>query len=146
MVPEIQSPEFYHVPVEYAADDHVPQTAMRILQFIANEYGQSFLLGSLAFNQFVARQQPPSGSQLDPEHDQPVLSQETVNYQGEDHEHSANLYGVWLAQRSQRFYQSLSQSHQASVDELLGPGLLADLVSAPVTVKLVRVNNRLVTA
>ncbi len=55
LVPEVQSPEFYSRPVEYLADDAVPQTSLDILNFIARQYGEQFLLGAIAFNQAMDR-------------------------------------------------------------------------------------------
>ena len=145
IVPEVQSPEFYHVPVEYLPDDEVPETALAILRFIAEEYGQQFVLGSLAFNQAMERLMPEAGHQLAPEHDQPTLSAESVTYNGVEHQHAANLYAVWLSQRSQRYYQSLDQSQQAAVNQYFGSGLLLDLVISPVYQTLLRVDNRFQT-
>ncbi|MBT7371347.1 MAG: glutathione S-transferase family protein, partial [Gammaproteobacteria bacterium] len=61
MVPEVQSPEFYSRPVEYLPDDEVPETSLNILRFIAEEYGQQFMLGALAFNQVMERLKPEAG-------------------------------------------------------------------------------------
>ena len=85
---------------------------------------------------------PKTGHRLAPEHDQPTLPVESVFYKGVQHQHAANVYAVWLGQRSQRYYQSLGQAHQAAVSELFGPGLLLDFISAPVNQTLLRVDNR----
>lgn len=142
IVPEVQSPEFYFVPVEYLHDDQVPETALAILRFVAEKYGQQFVLGALAFNQAMERLMPETGHRLAPEHDQPTLPVESVFYKGVEHQHAANVYAVWLGQRSQRYYQSLGQAHQAAVNELFGAGLLLDFISAPVNQTLLRVDNR----
>ena len=55
LVPEVASPEFFSRPVEYPAHDEVPVSAVRILRFIADEYGRQFVLGALAFNQRMER-------------------------------------------------------------------------------------------
>ena len=99
LVPEVSSPEFHSVPVVYPPTDEVPETALAMLRFIADHYGQPFLLASLAFNQTMTRQQPKSGDVLNEESDQPTLSPETVEHAGENHEVAASLHGVWLAQR-----------------------------------------------
>ena len=58
----------------------------------------------------------------------------------------ANLYAIWLTQRSQRSYQSLSPQDQTRVQEMLSVGLTKELATLPVTTLIERVNNRLVVA
>ena len=144
LVPELASPEFFDRPVEYLADDEVPQTALAILQFIAQDYGEPFVLGALAYNQAMDGLGASSGHQLAPEIDQPTLAAERVSYQGTEVEPKANLYAVWLTQRAQRFVQSQSSTVQASIAELLGAGVAAELVAVPLRYPINRVDNRLV--
>ncbi len=146
LVPEVSAPEFYSEPVAYPPHDEVPETALAMLRFIADNYGQPFVLASLAFNQAMARQQPQSGDVLNEESDQPTLARETVEYAGERHEVSASLHGVWLAQRAQSYFQTLAPVERQSVEEMLGSGLLTGLLSVPVETRIARVNNRLVVA
>ncbi|MGI9326145.1 MAG: glutathione S-transferase family protein [Pseudomonadales bacterium] len=143
IVPEVASPEFFSRPVEYAADDQVPQTALDILNFIANEYGEQFVLGALAFNQAMERIGAATGYELAPDQDQPILPPEHVVYEGSEHEHSANLHAVWLTQRVQRYFQSQTTESQSGIETLLGPGLLSTLVNVPLQFSIERVNNRL---
>jgi len=146
LVPEVQSPEFFSRPVAYLQDDEVPQTALAVLNFIATQYGQQFVLGALAFNQAMTRLQVSSGHELDPDKDQPVLPPQRVDYDGATHDHVASLHGVWLAQRAQSYVQALPGEDKLRVDSLLGPGLLSDLVNVPLQFPLQRRHNRLVIA
>ena len=146
LLPEVQSPEFFDVPVAYLDADEVPQTALDLLRFLAEEFGQQFVLGALAFEQTMAAQPLQAGEVLDAERDQPSLPKVSVSYGGTTHAHSTNVYAVWLSQRSQRYYQSLDASQQAQVLAMLQSQTLEDLLSAPVSVWLDRVNNRFVAA
>jgi hypothetical protein len=144
LTPEVQSPEFFHVPVAYLEDDEVPATALNLLKFLAAQFGQQFVLGALAYDQAMNSQSPTAGAVLDSEHDQPTLPAQLVHYRGDDHQHKASLYGVWVAQRAQRAYQSLTLQQQSDVDGILATPLLVDLVQASVSVWLRRVDNRFV--
>ena len=143
LTPEVQSPEFFDVPVAYLQNDEVPATALNLLKFLATEFSQQFVLGALAFEQAMREETPESGAVLDSEHDQPTLAVRSVHYRGADYQHKTSLYAVWLGQRAQRAYQSLSQQQQNAVDALIiDAPLLADLLRAPVSVWLQRVDNR----
>lgn len=144
LVPEVQSPEFFSRPVTYLSDDEVPHSALAILRFIADQYGRPFMLGSLAFNQAMAKVDAQPGYELDPNNDQPTLPQEHVGYDGVAYDHVTNLHGVWLCQRAQRYFQALPEAQQSQAEDLLGPGLLMDLIRVPLLFPLQRVNNRLV--
>lgn len=144
LTPEVQSPEFFHVPVAYLEDDEVPATALNLLKFLAAQFGQQFVLGALAYDQAMTSQSPIAGAVLDSEHDQPTLPAQLVHYRGDDHQHKASLYGVWVAQRAQRAYQSLTLQQQIDVSGVLATPLLVDLVQASVSVWLRRVDNRFV--
>lgn len=144
LTPEVQSPEFFDVPVSYLPNDEVPATALNLLRFLATQFGQQFVLGSLVFDQVMNAQPPEPGAVLDSEHDQPLWSAKTVRYNGDDYQHKTNLYGVWLGQRAQRAYQSLTDGQQNDVAAILDTPLLVDLLQAPVSVWLQRVDNRFV--
>lgn len=146
LLPEVQAPEFYAVPIEYLADDEVPDTALAVLRFIADEYGKKFVVGAIGFNQTMAKLAPQAGYALAPEHDQPLLPAELVSYEGVESEHRTDLHAVWLTQRSQGYFQSLGATDQAQVLQMLGNGTLADLLDVPFTTKISRVDNRFLVA
>jgi len=146
IVPEIQSPEFFDRVVEYPADDEVPKTAISILEYIAENFAERFVLDSLAFNQFIERQAPESGFVFNEEMDQPMLPVETVEFSGREHEVIASLHSIWIAQRAQRYFQSLESADQNQIKEMLGDGLSLALVSTPVAAAIKRVNNRLMVS
>ena len=154
MVPEVQSPEFYARPVEYLPDDEVPQSALDILNFIVGMKstraympvapGEQYLLSALAFDQSMERQGAMSGFQLAPDQDQPGLPDELVQYEGVEVQHSANVYAVWLLQRSQKYLQTLTDTEQGYALGMLDPGPLVELTAMLPRYSLARVNNRFV--
>ena len=144
LTPEVQSPEFFDVPIAYLPNDEVPATALDLLRFIASQFGQKFVLGSLLFDQVMSAQSPAQGAVLDSEHDQPMWAAKTVRYNGDDYEHKTDLYAVWLGQRAQRAFQSFTPEQQSDVLDILDMPLLVDLLQAPVSVWLQRIDNRFV--
>lgn len=146
IVPEVQSPEFFDRTIEYLPDDEVPETAMRVLTYIAQNFGEKFVLGALAFNITVEQEAPTKGFMFNAKQDQPTLPAQTVVYRGKEQQVQTNLHAIWLSQRSQYYYQSLDAASQADVNELLGEGIALDLVSVHVSARIERLNNRLVVA
>ena len=146
IVPEVQSPEFYDRAIEYPGGDEVPDTALKVLHYIANLYAEKFILGALAYNKAVERLSPEKGYVFDAENIDAVLPAETVSYQGKEREATASLYYIWILQRAQGAFAVLSDDDKACVLEMLGAGLAADLVSVPLTTRVERVNNRIVVA
>jgi hypothetical protein len=144
IVPEVQSPEFFSRKVEYLCDDVVPDSALDILKFVADQYGEPFVLGALAFNQAMERLDAAAGYELAPDQDQPILASEQVAYNDAMYDHRANLYAVWLAQRSQGYFQSRSAEVQAHIEGMLGSGTLSALLKVPLRYRIERVDNRLV--
>lgn len=146
LVPEIQSPEFFSAAIAWPDDDEVPVTSLAILRWMTNNFGEGFVLDVLAFNQAMVRDSPAAGTVLDADNDQPRLPPEIVNHRGSEHQHAASLYAVWLAQRSRAFFHSLGETDRARIHERLGDDRLRDLLTAPLEVRLERVNNRFVVA
>ena len=146
MVPEVQSPEFFSREIEYLADDQVPETALAILHWITVQYGEQFVLGALAFNQHVVRLNPGPDYELDRDYDQPVLPEESVDYDGRSVNHSANLHAVWLSQRSRQYFQDLLSNEKQEIEKMFGPGVLLDLLEVSVVREIIRKDNRLIVA
>ena len=144
LVPEILSPEFFSVPVAYPENDVIPETATSILNHLADQFALPFVLGAKAFAQAMQRQRVERGHELNAEQDQPLLPTERVRYEGVEHEHSANLYAVWLTQRSQRYVQSLNPELQQKVVAGFDSPHLQALLDMPVDFPIERVGNRLV--
>lgn len=143
MVPEVASPEFYARPIEYLADDKVPQTALDILNWVAAEYGEPFVLSALAFNQAMTRLDVSAGYELSSEHDQPSLPTERIVFNDTEYDHATNLHAVWLSQRAQRYYQAQSDMTKSGIQNCFGGSLSGALLDVPLQYPVERVNNRL---
>ena len=146
LTPELQSPEFFDRDVAYPDDDDVPETALEILRFVADRYGERFVLDVLAFEQAMTRAGAASGHEVAPEHDQPTLPVETVDWAGGEREHAASVYAVWVAQRAQRAFRRASEEDRARIEEALASPHCLALLDAPCAHPLSRVANRLVIA
>jgi len=143
IVPEVQSPEFADRAIAYLGNDEVPETALAVLRYIGDLFGQDFVLGALAFNQAVEKLNPAKGFVFNTEQDQPALPPEQVTYKGKEHNVHAQLHHIWLLQRAQRFFASLDEAQKSGVVEMLGDNIVAELVALPMAAKIERVNNRL---
>jgi glutathione S-transferase len=143
LTPEIQSPEFYDTPIVYPKDDRIPETALNFLRHIAERYGNSFILSSLAFQQAMDQLKPTSGYALAPDTDQPTLDAMEVSFQGHTYNHKANLHHVWLAQRAQCYFQGLSDTQRQTVEKTLNSAKAGSLLNAPTTWRIQRRDNRL---
>ena len=147
LVPDVQSPEFFDYPVAYPQHDRVPETALDILHYISElqtGFGssRSFVLPCLAFNQAMEELRPAAGHVFadgDKTSDQPALAQ-TIMQDGKEQKVRLPLYQIWVAQRAQEYFQSLSPTDQGGVLQMLGGGqwALAELVQIPVSTKLER--------
>ena len=138
--PEIQSPEFYDVPINFLSDDEVPQSALDMMNWIASSYGETFLKSSQAFNRFSLDKKLVAGYIFDQDKDQPMIQSEAGAHS------SINVHYIWMMQRSQLYYQSLGKHAQLIVDDWLKPGIALDLMKQPVACRLTRANNRIVVA
>ena len=143
LTPEVQSPEFHEYPVAYPADDELPDTALAFLRHLLDRYGETFVLSSLAFQQTMDSENPSSGHPLDTQTDQPALEPAEVTFNGRSQEHRANLHHVWIAQRSQRYFQNLNEAEQNQIIAMLASANGAGLLSAPVRWVIERKANRL---
>lgn len=145
LVPEIQAPEFADCPVEYLAEDRVPETALAFLHYIAETWGERFIRDVLAFEQAMARLAPPIGHIIDPARDQPELTEEMITCRGKSRGHAANVHRVWISQRARTIFEGLAAPKQAAIENMLGAGVCVELLKLPVLHRLQRINNRLVT-
>ena len=142
LLPEIQSPEFYAVPICLEPDDVIPETALDLLRHLADQYATSFLLGARGLNQIMDAQGTAAGAAMLADSDQPVLARVAVEDRGTRHDHAVQVYAEWLAQRSRRYFQRLGHEDQLSVCAALGHPVLTDLLSTPVRYPLVRQSQR----
>ena len=73
-----------------------------------------------------------------------MLERERVTRRGEEHDHVADLYSHWVAQRSQKHFQRQTEADRVRILEMLGEGAARDLLEVPVTYEIERRHNRLI--
>ncbi|MBL6815472.1 MAG: glutathione S-transferase family protein [Pseudomonadales bacterium] len=143
LTPEVRSPEFHDYPVAYPAEDEIPATALAFARHLLNRYGGPFVLSSLAFQQAMESEDPAAGHVLDAQTDQPRLRPTVVVFNGSTHEHRADVHAVWIAQRSQRYFQSLDSAAQQQVIDTLASDNGHALLTVPSKWVIERRANRL---
>jgi glutathione S-transferase len=137
LVPEIQAPEFFDVPVAYPENDELPETFLGILKHLGERHGGQFERNALAWAAHAEqRQNDPAGRALTDPGDQPVLP-------AEGDAGPCNLYHAWVSQRAQRYYAQLSEADRQGCADFLEASYLADLVKVMPTRLISRIDNRL---
>ena len=142
-VPEIASPEFFGTEIAFLPEDAVPDTAVAILNHIADTHGEPFLRDALAYAQYVEREDPASGQGFDESNVDQQLKVTDVDLEGEKQDVTVRLHLMWVLQRSQVYFQQLEESAQNDVLDDLGEGVAAQLLQVPVKAALQRSNYRL---
>ncbi|MEK9528248.1 MAG: glutathione S-transferase family protein [Gammaproteobacteria bacterium] len=146
LTPEIQSPEWFDRDVAYPADDAIPDTAMVILKWLADEFAAPMVCHLHAFASACESGAVRAGEVIDSEHDQPLLAPQAITVDGEHHAaHRAQVYAVWLAQRFQLHWTGLSPHDRATAAPLFSAPSLAALLHAPVGLTLERRDQRFYT-
>lgn len=142
-VPEIRSPEFFDRDEAFFPDDLVPDTALDVLQYIGETFGERLLLSSIAFSQYADKQKLASGHPINPGFHEPVLNVKDVDYKGRQLDVVAQVHIAWLAQRAQKHFHALKAEDQKEVLSMLGEGINSDIVTIPVNAEIIRNNYRL---
>jgi hypothetical protein len=124
--PEVRSPEFPEHPIEYPADDALPETFVAVLAHLVGEYGEQFSRAVLAYDRHTA-DLPRGEAPLSDAEDQPRLPPTSVTWRGVAAEVEAQVQHVWLMQRVLGFYQGLGASERTACDALLQRCGWADL-------------------
>jgi glutathione S-transferase len=144
LLPEVQAPEFFDVEIALLENDALPETAIKILEFLALNFAEPFVLGAQAFEAAIQAEGLSEGSAISPDEDQPLLQAVHIEDRGQDVVHRISVYAEWVSQRSRIFFQRLNEQEQASVLGALSCDTLARLLSEPVTHSLERVDQRFV--
>ena len=142
-VPEVAAPEFFDTEIAFLADDAVPDTAVALLNHIADTHGAPFLRDALAFAHYVERDKPASGQGFDETNIDQELKVTGVDIDGEKQDVTVQLHLIWILQRSQSYFQQLAENVQHEVLDGLGEGVAARLLQVPAKAALQRRNYRL---
>ena len=144
LLPEVQAPEFFDVEIALLENDALPETAIKILEFLALNFAAPFVLGAKAFKATIQAKGLREGSVISPDEDQPMLEAVQIEDRGQDVVHRTSVYAEWVSQRSRIFFQQLDEQEQSRVLAALSCDTLARLLSEPVTHVLERVDQRFV--
>jgi glutathione S-transferase len=109
LVPEVESPEFFDTPVQYLADDAIPDSLEALLGWLSRRYAEEFRRNLLAWNAHVgSRRSDAEGTEVWADGDQqPQLPRVQIDVDGAPVAASCNPHLVWVTQRSLRHYQRL---------------------------------------
>jgi glutathione S-transferase len=130
LVPEIQSPEFFDVPIAYPENDQLPETFVAILGHLGERYGHQFEQNACAWAAHAtSRQNEATGTPLTEPGDQPVLPAIAfTSPEGKSMEAPCNLYHAWVSQRAQTCYAGLAPADRSGCDDYLDAAGLGGLV------------------
>ena len=145
LVPEVQSPEFFDTPVEYPADDALPETLLPLLAWLSTRFAEPFRRNLLAWNVHVAaRGNEAAGTEVLADGDQqPQLPPVAVEIgEGQQQTLGCNAHQVWVTQRVLDFYGAPDTDQQAC-DSLLDEVGAGELVRTEVVRSIDRRDNRL---
>jgi len=146
--PEIQSPEFWDVPVAYLPDDEVPQTVVQLLQTFCADYAPIYSASAALYDQWLAdhpdAEKGTTLSQTD--EDQPSLGQITVPLREHQMTMGAPGHSLWLLQRTLDWLAQLSPEDRAACQSFAKDCGAETLLSTPISRPLTRVGNRLAVA
>ncbi len=144
LAPEIQSPEFFDVPVAYPPDDDLPPTLIDLLKYLGGKYGPQFEKTALAWAALSrSLMSEPQGHPLSKPGDQPQLGPVTIDYRGEIMDLRCHIHHAWLIQRAQRYYNSLGEADRTHCDPLLAACHLDGLIAAQGSRWIARTDHRL---
>jgi glutathione S-transferase len=130
--PEIQSPEFFDRPIEYAPGDEVPATTVALLTHLMQHYAEPQRLNLLAWNDYALRNEVASGTLVAETGEQPQLG-------------GSSPYLVWVAQRAHDHWTGLSGDDRVRCRTLMQECGGLGLLETPHPVRLERRDGRLWT-
>ena len=129
--PDIQSPEFADFPTEFAADDAFPGKTLDLFKLSLEAAGDPLPRTAEIYNEWVlGKVDEPEGTMVSKEMDEASLGSFTSTVRGVDMRSGANLYNLWVHQRTLNWFDALpAESQQVCRDFLveLGGEALVDI-------------------
>ncbi len=144
LLPEVQASEFYDVDIALLGNDELPETAIKILEFLAVNFAEPFYRGARAFEAAIIAAGSNADSLISQDVDQPILEAVLIDDRGQEIAHRTSVYAEWVSQRSRIFFQQLSREDQDSVLAALSCEALTRLLTEPVSHALERIDQRFV--
>ncbi|PCI64605.1 MAG: glutathione S-transferase [Kordiimonadales bacterium] len=126
-VADCDMPEFPDMAEELLADDEIPETLIKVLKVIAEDYLPEYegLVGFM--NGYLAENSVEEGASLLPDPSKRSLGFFNCTLRGQEFSLVARNYSLWLAQRIHAAYDNLSGVDKNAANELLAETGLAAL-------------------
>jgi glutathione S-transferase len=128
-VADADMPEFPDMPQSTLPDDKIPGTLKDILQLVSRDYLPE-LIGLTSFiNEHIANNNPEENTPVVDGTSKRTLGFFTCNVRGKDVSLTARHYSLWMLQRVQDAFDSLSVTDQSEVKTLLEEVSLDGLIN-----------------
>ena len=146
--PEIQSPEFADVALEYLPGDEVPETIVALLRLCIADTGDSLVQSARVYNEWVSsRAAPASGSLVSKEgFDEPSVGRTSLRLRGVTVPGGASVYPLWVLQRGLDWFERQDPIARKSGEALMAECGGEALISIRLEHRLTRVRNRMAFA
>jgi hypothetical protein len=122
LMPEVESPEFFDTPVEYPADDAIPDSLEALLSWLSGRYAEPFRRNLLVWYAHVhSCSSEAEGTEVSSVGDQqPQLPAVQIDVDGAPASVSCSPHLVWVTQRALNHYQGLPPTDRKACDAMLG--------------------------
>lgn len=143
--PEIRAPEFFDYPLEYLADDAVPETIVSLLRQFTQDYAPVYRESAALYNDWATRHASlPPGSIISPDgHDQPSLGRITVALRGHGMTAASQIHSLWVLQRTLNWLKHLDAPARTACRDFAAECGAEELLALNLVRPLSRTRNRL---
>lgn len=143
--PEIQSPEFADYPMEFLANDAVPDTVTALVEQFAADYAPVYRESAKLYNDWArAHAARPRGTPVsDDDKDQPSLGRIDVPLRGHRMQPASQIHSLWLLQRTLNWYRGLDPAARAACAAFAAECGAEELLSIALERPLMRAGNRI---
>ncbi|MBN9578218.1 MAG: glutathione S-transferase C-terminal domain-containing protein, partial [Alphaproteobacteria bacterium] len=143
--PEIRAPEFFDYPLEYLADDAVPETIVTLLRQFTQDYTPVYREGVALYNDWASRHASlPPGSIISPDgQDQPSLGRITVTLRGHTMTPASQAHSLWVLQRTLNWLKHLDAPARTACRDFAAECGAEELLALNLVRPLSRTRNRL---
>ncbi|MEP5569284.1 MAG: glutathione S-transferase [Halioglobus sp.] len=112
--PDQDAPEYFDTEEDYLPNDQVPETLLKVLSIIAEDFVPETKAAADSINQWLAEHKPEAGAAADR-----MLGECDFAVRGQMIKAVSQPYRFFLLQRVQSLYEAMSSGEQAAVEEML---------------------------
>ena len=136
--PHIQTPEFADFQMEFTPDDELPGKTLDLLELCIEAAGQAMPSISDIYNAWVLdKSDEPENTMVSKDMDEPVIGSFETVLRGVTIQNSANLYSLWVHQRTLNWFKHQPIEAQKKARDLLleigGEAMLDIKLARPLT-------------